>query len=81
METLKTATGKEFLCDYFNPHSPAAQVNIRIVGSSLIEVVTVFGNPSETVQLWCGSEYLAHYTHLDAIISENDAIRVVLRKE
>ena len=81
METLKTATGKEFLCDYFNPFLPAAQVNIRIIGSQLVEVATIFSDPSETVQLWCGSEYLAHYTHLDAIIPESDAIRVVLRKE
>lgn len=81
MEKVKTATGKQYDCDYFNPFPPAGQVNIRILNASLVEVATVFGNPAETVQLWYGSQYLAYHTKVIAIVPEGDAIRVVLGKE
>lgn len=81
MEKIKTATGKQYDCDYFNPFPPAGQVNIRILNASLVEVATVFGNPKETVQMWYGSQYLAHHTKVIAIVPEGDAIRVVLGKE
>ena len=82
MDKLKTATGKEFSCDYFNPFPPAGQVNIRILSASLVEIATVFGNPAETVQLWYGeTQYLAHHTQVVAIVPEGNAIRVVLGKE
>ena len=81
MDKLKTATGKEFSCDYFNPFPPAGQVNIRMLSASLVEIATVFGNPAETVQLWCGEQYAAQYTKLVAIVPEVDAVRVVLGKE
>ena len=81
MDKLKTATGKEFSCDYFNPFPPAGQVNLRVLNTSLTNIATVFGNPSETVQLWCGEQYAAQYTKLVAIVPEGNAIRVVLGKE
>lgn len=81
MEKIKTATGKTFATDYFNPFVPEKQVNIRILNSNLVEVATVFGNPVETVQLFYGKEYLAHHTKVIAIVPEGDAIRVVLGKE
>ena len=81
MEKIKTSTGKTFDCDYFNPFEPAAQVNISVRNSSLVEVASVFGNPTETVQLYYGKEYLAHYSRLIAIVPEGTAIRVVLGKE
>lgn len=81
MDQLKTATGRTFNCDYFNPFPPAGQVNIRILNTSLADVATVFSNPSETVQLWCGDQYLANHTKVVAIVPEVDAIRVVLGKE
>ena len=81
MEKLKTATGKEFDCDYFNPFPPVGQLNLRVLNVSLTDVATVFGNPSETVQLWCGELYATHYTKLVAIVPEMDAVRVVLGKE
>lgn len=81
MDKLTTATGKTFDCDYFNPYSPANQVNIRVMGSSLVEVASVFGNPAETVQLFYANKYLAHHTKVIAIVPEDDAIRVVLGKE
>lgn len=80
MEKVKTATGKQYDCDYFNPFPPAGQVNLRIPNASLVEVASVFGNPAETVQLWYGEQYLAHHTKLVAIVPESDAIRVVLGK-
>ena len=81
MEKLKTATGKEFDCDYFNPFPPANQVNLRVLNVSLVEVASVFGNPAETVQMWYGDQYLAHHTKVIAIVPEVDAVRVVLGKE
>lgn len=81
MEKLKTATGKEFDCDYFNPFPPVGQVNLRVLNTSLATVATVFANPNETVQLWCDGQYAAQYTKLVAIVPEGNAIRVVLGKE
>lgn len=81
MDQLKTATGRTFNCDYFNPFPPAGQVNIRILNTSLADVATVFSNHSETVQMWCGDQYLANHTKVVAIVPEIDAIRVVLGKE
>ena len=81
MDQLKTATGRTFNCDYFNQFPPAGQVNIRILNTSLADVATVFSNPSETVQLLCGDQYLANHTKVVAIVPEIDAIRVVLGKE
>lgn len=81
MEKLKTATGKEFDCDYFNPFPPVGQVNLRVLNIPLYTVATVFSEPSETVQLWWENSYAAGYTKLVAIVPEGDAIRVVLGKE
>lgn len=81
MDKLTTATGKTFDCDYFNPFSPASQVNIRVLGISLVKAATVFSDPVETVQLWCGDQYLSQHTSVVAIIPESDAIRIVLGKE
>ena len=46
MEKLKTATGKEFNCDYFNPFPQVGQINTRILGESLATIATVFANPA-----------------------------------
>lgn len=80
-EKLKTATGRKFDCDYFNPFPPAGQVNLRVLGISLVEAATVFSDPAETVQLWYGGQYLSHHTKVIAIVPEGNAIRVVLGKE
>ena len=81
MEKLKTATGKEFDCDYFNPFPPVGQINLRVLNVDLATVATVFSNQNETVQLQCGTQYAAQYTKLVAIVPEGNAIRVVLGKE
>lgn len=81
MEKLRTATGKEFDCTYFNPFPPMGQVNISIINASFATLAAVFSDPKETVQLWCGKQYLAHHTNLLAIVNDGDAIRVVLGKE
>lgn len=81
MEQLTTATGKMFSCDYFNPSAQTNRCNLRVVGANLADVATVFSNPSETVQLWCGGMYASQYTKLIAIAPEGDAIRVILGKE
>lgn len=81
MEKIITATGKQFDCDYFNPFPPANQVNIRVLGISLEKAISVFANVKETIQLWCGNQYLAHYTKVVAVVPEGNAIRFVLGKE
>jgi hypothetical protein len=81
MGKLRTATGKEFDCTYFNPFPPMGQVNISIINSSFATLASVFSNPTETVQLWYEEQYLAHHTKLIAIVNDGNAIRVVLGKE
>lgn len=81
MEKLKTATGKEFYCDYFNPAPSVGQTNARVLNTSIAEVAQIFSDPKETVQLWCEGMYAAQYTRLVAIVPEGNAIRVVLEKE
>ncbi|MBO4939235.1 MAG: hypothetical protein J6C98_09625 [Oscillospiraceae bacterium] len=81
MEKLKTATGKEFESDYLSVIPVPAQAYIRILDASLATVAAVFSDQKETVQLWHGEHYLAHYTHLVAIVPEMDAVKVVLAKE
>lgn len=81
MDKVKTATGKEFDCTYFNPFPPLEQVNISIINSSFETLASVFSNPAETVKLWYGDQYLAYHTKLLAIVNDGDAIRVVLEKE
>lgn len=78
---LTTATGKTYNCDYFNPSEATKQLNLRIIGETLIHVAGVFSNPIETVQLTCEGIYAAGFTGLVAIVPEGNAIRVVLRKE
>lgn len=81
MDKVKTATGKEFDCDYFNPFPPTGEVNIRILNASFVDVAAVFSNKNETAQMWCGIQYIAHHTKLMALVDDGDAIRVVLGKE
>lgn len=80
MAKLKTATGKEFSCDYFNPFPQAGQLNVRIVGETVARVAEVFSDPQDTVQLWWEGQYAAQYTGVLAIVPETGAVRVVLRK-
>ena len=81
MEKLRTATGREFDCDYFNPFPPVGQTNLRVLNTPLPTVATVFADPQETVQMWFEGQYAAQYTKLIAIVPEPGAVRVVLGKE
>lgn len=81
MEKLRTATGKEFECDYFNPCIPVKQTNLRVNGVSIVDVAEIFSNSAETANLACESASVSGYTKLKAIIPEGDAIRVVLEQE
>lgn len=80
MEKLKTATGKEFDCDYFNPFPQENQINIRIVGENLVRVVSIFSNPKETAQMWWDGQYASNYTNVLAIVPEPGAVRVVMKR-
>lgn len=81
MDKIKTATGKEFDCDYFSAIPYPAQTFFRVLNTPLATAATVFGDPRETVQLWYSEHYLAYYTHLVAIVPEMDAVKVILAKE
>lgn len=80
-DVIKTATGKELSCDYFAVIPNPQQAYIRIVGLPLAEVATIFSNPNETVQLWYGEHYIAHYTRLVALVPEATAVKVVLARD
>lgn len=81
METLKTATGKQFKCDFFNVCEPVNRLTIRISGVTIPEAANIFCNPRETEALWCGQYYAALYTGLVSIMPEGEAVRVTLKKE
>lgn len=81
METVNTATGKEFSCDYFNSASALGRLSIRLKNISLVDVAAVFGDPAETAVLHYGGRSVEKYTNLIYIAPEGDAIRVTLRKE
>ena len=81
MDELTTASGRVFSCDYFNVFAPAKQVNLRVLNTSLVTAAAVFSDPKETVQLWCGDQYLSQHTKLVALVPESGAIRVILERE
>ena len=81
MSKIKTATGKEYECDYFNPAPTLGQINLRVLNESLATVVSVFSDARETIQMTWENQYAAQYTKLIAIVPEMDAVRVVLGKE
>ena len=81
MDDLKTASGKTYPCDYFNPSETNRQLNLRVVGMTVVSAAAVFSNPAETIALQCGGTYAAGFTRLTDIVQEGNAIRVVLGKE
>lgn len=81
MEKVKTATGKTFDCDYFNPSNQTKQCNIRIIGQPLPTLATVFGDPEETAKMTCADAAASGFTRLIAIVPEDGATRIVLGKE
>ena len=81
MDDLKTASGQAYPCDYFNPSEVNRQLNLRVVGMTVVSAAAVFSNPDETMAMQYGGTYASGYTKLVAIVPEGDAIRVVLGKE
>ena len=81
MDNLKTASGQAYPCDYFNPSETNRQLNLRVVGMTVVSAAAVFSNPGETMELQYGGTYAAGFTRLTAIVPEGNAIRVVLGKE
>ena len=78
MAKLKTATGREFECDLFILYPQAKRLYVRVLGINIIDVTKIFADPTETVQLWCENDYVAHYTNIIAICPEAEAIRITL---
>lgn len=81
METVKTATGKEFECESFSMIEDPSRVYIRIRNVPISTIAEVFSDPRETVQLFYGEIYVSQFTKLLGIIPENGMIRVNLTKE
>lgn len=81
MTAIKLASGKEIPCDYMGHSEKRRQATIRVLGTSMQEVVRIFSDPSETAQMWFETDYAAGFDKLLAIIDDGDAIRVVLGKE
>lgn len=81
MDKLRTATGKIYSSDLCANVPDMGLLYVRVLGVSLAEVATVFGNPGETVTLFYNDLYISGYTKLDALIPEGDAVRIALRKE
>ena len=81
METVKTATGKEFECESFSMIETPSRVYIRIRNTPISTIAAVFSDPRETVQLYYGNIYVSQFTKLLGIIPENGMVRVNLTKE
>ena len=81
MDDLKTASGQAYPCDYFNPSEVNRQLNLRVVGMTVVSAAAVFSNPAGTMALQYGGIYAAGFTRLTAIVPEGNAIRVVMGKE
>lgn len=81
MEKVKTVSGKEYNCDYFNPCPPTGQVNVRLLDATLVDAAIIFANKAETQTLECAGIKAEGYTHLVALVPEPGAIKVILGRE
>lgn len=81
MDKVKTATGKEFDCDFFSSIPEPPRLYLNIVNTTFSRVAEVFFNSAETVQLWCGQYYFAQFTRLVSISPDNGSVQVALAKE
>lgn len=80
MENLVTATGKMYQCDYFNLSDWTRQGDIRLLGMSVVDVVSVFSDPAETAKLRCGVDIAEGFTIFLGLRVEGAATRVILGK-
>ena len=78
---IRFATGKEMECDYMGHSEKHRQATIRIKNASMNEVVAVFADPKQTIQMYFENDYASGFTKMLAVIDEGDAIRVVMGKE
>ena len=81
MDKLITAKKKEICCDYLTVNAGETKIYMHVANISLLDVATIFGNPTEICQLWLGNLYFSGYTQLESIMPEPEGYRVVLRKE
>lgn len=81
MDKIRTATGKEFECDFFSCIPDPPRLYLNIVNASITDVAVAFSNHAETMQLWIENYYFAQYTRLVSLAPQNGAIKVSLAKE
>ena len=79
---IKTATEKEFLCDFFVmihlDKGPRLDMRIK---ASMSEVAITFSDKENSKQLWYADEYYAGFTKLVLLVQEPDCVRICLEKE
>lgn len=78
MEVVETYSGKQFICDYFSVIPIPPRMYIRISGTGIEQIASVFSDPEETCKITYGDVVIDGYTQLVAIIPEGNIIRVVL---
>ena len=81
MQKLKTKSGLEFSYSSLSVIHNPERAYIRVAGSSIGEVATVFADATETAELQFDNITLRGYSKLVAIVPESDVTRVVLTKE
>ncbi len=77
---IKTATGKVIGVDLVATISSPNMLYIRVVGMSIPQTAAIFGNPEELTVLEYAGIKLYGYTELTAMVNEDDAVRVNLRR-
>lgn len=81
MDELITATGKIYQSDYLVTIPKPPMLFVRIFDDDIDAVREVFQNPEETAVLTYAQKEYEGYTYLDSIVSEGDALKVVLKHE
>lgn len=80
MDTIITATGKEFETDYLSVIPYPAQMFLRILNTPIEIVAKIFSNSLETCKIQYCNQSFEGYTSLVVLIPEGEAIKVCLAK-
>lgn len=80
MEKLKTATGKQFDCDFAVTIPNPPQLFLYIHNADFMDVASTFNSPKETIQMWHEDQYFSNYTNLTSISPDGNMLQVVLSR-
>lgn len=76
MNTLITATGKQFDCNYAVANG--AMLHVKIVNTDLATIAATFADPAETQRLQYGQDEWTLYTRLLGIFPGERSVKVSL---